>query len=82
MLKVKVAVNNESGQFVVIDDSEMLRTTITKDVIRDKEQISTPSNEDVESFYMQNINIALKNKTEIQDKNGYFESSITTSDFS
>lgn len=80
MSNVKIAVNNESGQFVVIDDTEMLRTTITQEVVYNKKQTSIPTEDDIESFYMENIDIALKNRTEGEDENGYFESSITESD--
>jgi hypothetical protein len=81
MNEIKVILDSESGQFIVIDTIVKLSTTITKESIKDIVGIENPSLQDAKDFYIDHIDIAIKNKSDSQNESGYFKSIIMKSDF-
>ena len=79
-MSIRATTISESGQFIVFDENNKIRATVTREIIEDKMSIKFPTEKNAIDFYQDNIDIALKNKeTELTD--GYYNSSITTSDF-
>lgn len=81
MIEITVFVKSESGQFVVIDNDNNLKVNISREVIMQQNNIQNATLDDAKSFYIDNLDIALKNKSDVPNVDGYFESSILSTDF-
>jgi hypothetical protein len=54
---------------------------VSYEAIQDYGNFSNISNENAKSFYLSNKSIALKNKSNKLNENGFYDSSILTTDF-
>ncbi|QKF77375.1 hypothetical protein [Arcobacter defluvii] len=81
MTDIQVGRDSSSGQFIIIDRNEKLRIMVSYEAIQDYGNFSNISNENAKSFYLSNKSIALKNKSNKLNENGFYDSSILTTDF-
>lgn len=84
MSNLRIAQNIENQTFTVIDDNNALKTLISYEVMQDEGNfnVSQFTENMAESFYRENIEVALKNKSATKNSNGYYESKILTTNFS
>lgn len=81
MTDIQVGRDSASGQFIIIDRNKKLRIMVSYEAIQDYGNFSNISNENAKSFYLSNKSIALKNKSNKLNENGFYDSSILTTDF-
>jgi hypothetical protein len=82
MADIRAIYEDESGEFVIFDDSNKIRVEIKVELIQDQSHITTSlTADDAKNFYSRHIDIVEKNKSENKNINGYFESTINSNDF-
>lgn len=84
MSNLRIVQNIENQTFTVIDDSNELKTLISYEVMQDEGNFNESQFTEnmAESFYSENIEVALRNKSATKNSNGYYESKIFTTNFS
>lgn len=77
---IRIAIENDSGQYIIFDDDKKLRVLIENAII--KEISGKEENEEGAKFlYIKHIDIAERNKEKEPNNYGYFSSKITIKDF-
>lgn len=80
---IRIAIESESGQYILFDEDEKLRVYITVEVIKAFGNVYTLDEIGIKNFYNEyrHKNMAKNKKSTNKNSHGYYESSLTIKDF-